>query len=167
MKDRFAVPIIERGLAARGKAAIQSGQKHILAAREPLVAFWGMLVDGLHHLQFMGKIPKSSHSAKLHDICLDGLSVLFLKPSQEVVGSAEMHEHDGAWLAVYASRLHDLPVCMPAGCFFLDGGHGISVYIWQDMSRDFLKKYLGRDKLLNNWAFALYSCYESIPFAKR
>ena len=131
MKNCLAVPLIERGLAAGSNTAIQGCQEYILTARDSLIAFWHMMVDDLHYLEFSGEIPQSRQSAKLEDIALEGFSAPFLKPSQEAFGGSKMHQHDGTGFAVYAPRFYDLPVSMPPGDFLLYGCHIISVYIWQ------------------------------------
>ncbi len=42
---------------------------------------------------------------------------------EQLLGGAQMREHDGAGLAIDSARFDNLPVGVPPGGLFLEGGH--------------------------------------------
>ena len=65
MKDCFAVPVIQRGLAAWSDTAIQGCQHHILATGQSLVTLGGITIDGFNDAEFFGEIPQSGQGTEL------------------------------------------------------------------------------------------------------
>ena len=93
-----------------------------------LVPFVGVLVDEGREVKVVGDFPEGGDSGRVTDGSRNGLGGL-LEACEEVVGFAEMSEDDGTRFAVDAAGLDELPIGMSVDGFFLEAGHGVSVYV--------------------------------------
>jgi hypothetical protein len=128
MENALVVPIIQGGLAAGRDTAIQRRQQQVLTPGESLIAFTDLLIDDRDHVEFMGHVPQGGDGPELQDFAFERFADSFLESTQKPFGGAEVHEHDGAGLAVDTAGFNDLPVRVSTAGLFLNSGHLESVY---------------------------------------
>ncbi len=88
-----------------------------------MLALGQMAVNGADHVQFLGHLPQRRAGPKLEDPGGERFSHTVLQSLEQPLSGAQMQEHDRAGLAIDPARFDNLPVGVPPGGLFLDGGH--------------------------------------------